>query len=114
MKPLKGLKKTPRFEGRGKESDGPMLHPDHPRPVSRRQFLGQGFITGAATIAAPSMLSMLGAREAAAQASCALTGAGAGLVPFIGIDLGGGANIAGSNVSVGGPSTGPSTPTTAR
>ena len=103
MKPLKRLKKTPKFEGRGKESDGPMLHPDHPRPVSRRQFLGQGFITGAATIAAPSMLSMLGAREAAAQASCALTGAGAGLVPFIGIDLGGGANIAGSNVSVGGP-----------
>ena len=103
MKPLKRLKKTPKFEGRGKESDGPMLHPDHPRPVSRRQFLGQGFITGAATIAAPSMLSMLGAREAAAQASCSLTGAGAGLVPFIAIDLGGGANIAGSNVSVGGP-----------
>ncbi len=103
MKPLKRLKKTEKFEGRGKESDGPMFHPDHPRPVSRRQFLGQGFITGAATIAAPNILSMLTAGRASAQASCALTGAGAGKVPFIGFDLGGGANIAGSNVMVGGP-----------
>jgi len=103
MKPLKRLKKTEKFHGRGKESDGPMLHPDHPRPVSRRQFLGQGFITGAAYVAAPSILSMLGAKEASAQASCALTGTGSGQVPFIAIDLGGGANIAGSNVMVGGP-----------
>ncbi len=103
MKPLKRLKKTAKFEGRGRESDGPMLHPDHPRPVTRRQFLGQGFITGAAYVTAPSILSLLGARRASAQASCALTGAGAGKVPFIGFDLGGGANIAGSNVMVGGP-----------
>ena len=103
MKPLKRLKKTPNFEGRGKESDGPMYHPDHPKPVTRREFLGQGFITGAATVAAPSILSMLGAGKAQAQASCALTGAGAGRVPFIGFDLGGGANLAGSNVMVGGP-----------
>jgi hypothetical protein len=103
MKPLKRLKKTAKFEGRGRESDGPILHPDHPRPVTRRQFLGQGFITGAAYVTAPSILSLLGARRAAAQASCALTGAGAGKVPFIGFDLGGGANIAGSNVMVGGP-----------
>lgn len=103
MKPLKRLKKAEKFEGRGKESDAPMLHPDHPRPVSRRQFLGQGFLTGAAYVTAPSILSILGAREAAAQASCSLTGAGAGQVPFIGFDLGGGANIAGSNVMVGGP-----------
>ena len=103
MKPLKRLKKTPKFEGRGKESDGPMFHPDHPRPVSRRQFLGQGFMTGAAYVAAPSILSLLGAKEASAQASCALSGLGNGQVPFIGFDLGGGANIAGSNVMVGGP-----------
>lgn len=103
MRPLKRLKKTPRFEGRGKESDAPMLHPDHPKPRTRREFLGQGFLTGAAYVTAPSILSMLGARQASAQASCALTGAGAGRVPFIGFDLGGGANIAGSNVMVGGP-----------
>ena len=88
---------------RGTEADQPFFHPDHPRPRTRREFLGQGFITGAAYVVAPSLLSMLGVNKANAQASCALTGAGAGKVPFIGIDLGGGANIAGSNVMVGGP-----------
>jgi hypothetical protein len=88
---------------KGTEADPPFLHPDHPRPRTRREFLGQGFITGAAYVAAPSILSMLGVNRANAQMSCALTGAGAGKVPFIGIDLGGGANIAGSNVMVGGP-----------
>jgi hypothetical protein len=103
MIPLKRLKKTPKFEGRGKESDTPLLHPDHPRPRTRREFLAQGLITGSAYVAAPSILSMLGAREAAAQASCSLTGAGSGQIPFIGFDLGGGANIAVSNVMAGGP-----------
>ena len=28
--------------------DAPQLHGDHPRPVTRRQFLSQGFMTGAA------------------------------------------------------------------
>jgi len=87
----------------GTEADQPFFHPDHPRPRTRREFLGQGFITGAAYVVAPSLLSMLGVNKANAQASCALTGAGAGKVPFIGIDLGGGASIAGSNVMVGGP-----------
>ena len=87
----------------GTEADQPFFHPDHPRPRTRREFLGQGFITGSAYVVAPSILSMLGVNKANAQASCALTGAGAGKVPFIGIDLGGGANIAGSNVMVGGP-----------
>ncbi len=87
----------------GTEADQPFFHPDHPRPRTRREFLGQGFITGAAYVVAPSLLSMLGVHKANAQASCALTGAGAGKIPFIGIDLGGGANIAGSNVMVGGP-----------
>jgi len=87
----------------GTEADQPLFHPDHPRPRTRREFLGQGFISGAAYVVAPSLLSMLGVNKANAQASCALTGAGAGKIPFIGIDLGGGANIAGSNVMVGGP-----------
>ncbi len=87
----------------GTEADQPFFHPDHPRPRTRREFLGQGFITGAAYVVAPSLMSMLGVNKANAQASCALTGAGAGKIPFIGIDLGGGASIAGSNVMVGGP-----------
>ena len=88
---------------KGTEADPPFLHPDHPRPRTRREFLGQGFITGAAYVVGPSLLSLLGVNRANAQASCALSGAGAGKVPFIGIDLGGGASIAGSNVLVGGP-----------
>lgn len=81
----------------------PFFHPDHPRPRTRREFLAQGFLAGSAYVVAPSLLSMLGVNRANAQASCALTGAGAGKIPFIGIDLAGGANIAGSNVMIGGP-----------
>ena len=103
MHPLKRLKKTPTCDSRGKESDAPLRHPNHRRPFTRREFLGQGFMTGAAYVAAPSILSLLGARNASAQMGCSLTGAGAGKVPFMCFDLGGGANIAGSNVMVGGP-----------
>jgi hypothetical protein len=81
----------------------PFFHPDHRRPRTRREFLAQGFMAGSAYVVAPSLLSMLGVNRANAQASCALTGAGAGKIPFIGIDLAGGANIAGSNVMIGGP-----------
>jgi len=28
--------------------DEPQYHADHPRPVTRRQFVAQGFMTGAA------------------------------------------------------------------
>jgi len=87
----------------GIRTDEPLLHPNHRRPVTRREFLGQGLITGAAYVMAPSLLSMLGARAASAQATCATLGAGAGKVPFIGFDLAGGASLAGSNVMVGGP-----------
>lgn len=81
----------------------PFFHPDHRRPRTRREFIAQGFMAGSAYVVAPSLLSMLGVNRANAQASCALTGAGAGKIPFIGIDLAGGANIAGSNVMIGGP-----------
>lgn len=90
-------KRTPTETGR------PFFHRDHRRPRTRREFLAQGFMAGSAYVVAPSLLSLLGVNRANAQASCALTGAGAGKVPFIGIDLAGGANIAGSNVMIGGP-----------
>ncbi|HLW23221.1 MAG TPA: hypothetical protein VKT22_02535 [Steroidobacteraceae bacterium] len=97
----------------------PLKHPDHPRPSTRRQFLSQGFIAGGASVILPSIYSLLanpkvaqaqscgGSNqlacdiEAAVQA-CGIT-AGAGMIPFICFDLSGGANIAGSNVLVGGP-----------
>ena len=77
----------------------------HRAPRTRREFLNQGLIAGAATVFLPSLATML-AREAHAQsATCVVdNGAllGAGKIPFLAIDQGGGANIAGSNVIVGG------------
>ncbi|MCP5059964.1 MAG: twin-arginine translocation signal domain-containing protein [bacterium] len=78
--------------------------PDH-KVVTRRDFLGQGLIAGAAFAAGPSLLGLLGSSPAAAQAAadCGIATGGAGLIPFIAVDLGGGANTSGSNVLVGGP-----------
>lgn len=77
----------------------------HGRPTSRREFLNRGLIGGAATVFLPSIATVL-SREARAQsAACVIdNGAmlGAGKIPFLGIDQGGGANIAGSNIMVGG------------
>ncbi len=82
----------------------PLLHPDHPRPVTRRDFLARGLIAGSAMVMSPNLAGLFG-RSGAAQAQaagCGLT-AGAGKIPFLCFDLAGGANIAGSNVIVGGP-----------
>lgn len=92
--------------------DEPLLHTDHPRPVTRREFISQGFMAGTGAVVGPSMLGMLtGSGEANAalsqdmvdlKASCGIV-AGADKIPFICFDLAGGANFAGSNVLVGGP-----------
>jgi len=95
--------------------DEPLRHPDHAKPRTRREFISQGFMTGAATAAGTSMFSMF-ANPRAAYADlagdldalrdptiCDLKNAGAGKIPFICFDLAGGANFAGSNVLVGGP-----------
>ena len=93
--------------------DEPLRHPDHPRPVSRRDFLAQGFIGGGATLAGVSLFGLFADPKAARAAlspdlaalknsPCHIV-AGAGMIPFIAFDLAGGANIAGSNVLVGGP-----------
>jgi hypothetical protein len=87
----------------------PIRHGSHKRPVTRRDFLAQGFLTGAATVIAPTMLAaLLNPRRARAlspdivamKGPCNITD-GTGKIPFICIDLAGGANIAGSNVLVG-------------
>jgi hypothetical protein len=91
---------------------GPYRHPDHPRPVTRRQFVAQGFLSGAATVLAPSIFGMF-ANPRAAQAalsadlealkqSCGIAVQGAGKIPFICFDLSGGSSMAGSNVLTGG------------
>jgi hypothetical protein len=91
---------------------GPYRHPDHPRPVTRRQFVAQGFIGGAATVIAPTLFGLFANPRAARaalspdletlKASCGIAVQGAGKIPFICIDLAGGANMAGSNVLTGG------------
>lgn len=97
--------------------DEPLRHESHKRPVTRRDFLAQGFLTGAATVIAPGLLATLlkpGVANAVGTLDplgddivdwksatvCNITG-GASKIPFICFDLAGGANIAGSNVLVG-------------
>ncbi len=94
--------------------DEPIRHEaTHKRPVTRRDFLAQGFGTGLATIATPGIFSLFAnPRSAMAalspdiealKASCGIDVLGAGKIPFICIDLAGGANMVGSNVLIGGP-----------
>jgi hypothetical protein len=82
----------------------PLRHPNHKKPITRRDFLAQGFIGGAAMVVAPSLFGLFKSQAAYAQAAiqCNLS-TGAGRIPFVCFDLAGGANIAGSNVLVGGP-----------
>jgi len=91
--------------------DAPLYQKDHPRPVTRRQFVAQGFMSGAATVIAPSIFGLFANPRAAEAAlspdlealkqSCGIAVQGAGKIPFICIDLAGGANMVGSNVLVG-------------
>ena len=94
--------------------DAPLRHQDHPRPVSRREFIQQGFIGGSATLLSGGVFSLFANPNAAYAAvssdldalatdiGCTLGGlSGAAKVPFICFDLAGGANLAGSNVMVG-------------
>jgi hypothetical protein len=97
---------------RKRQYDDPLCHPDHPRPVTRRDFLSQGFLSGSAIATGGGVLSLFSnPREAFAALSddltplltspCDIATVGAGKIPFICFDLAGGANIAGSNVLVG-------------
>jgi hypothetical protein len=92
----------------------PFKHENHPRPVTRRQLLGAGFISAPALVMAPAWLGALlkaqnanaALPDAFAKTYCGATAMGAGAgstgpVPFITIDLAGGANLIGSEALVG-------------
>ena len=95
--------------------DAALIYEDHGRPLSRRQFIRQGFMSGSATVLSGGIFSMFANPNAAMAAispdlealrldmpNCTLVPSGAGSsVPFICFDLAGGANLAGSNVLVG-------------
>ncbi len=94
--------------------DAPLHFSDHPRPVTRRQFIRQGLLSGGAMVTGPALLSLFMHPEEAqalisddptltgpAGADCTLAGGPSAMVPFICFDLAGGANLAASNVLVG-------------
>lgn len=91
--------------------DEPLRHLQHKRPVTRRDFLAQGFLKGLGVVTAPSLFGLfanprnayaaLSGDLQALKATCGIATQGAGKIPFICFDLAGGANIAGSNVLVG-------------
>jgi hypothetical protein len=105
------MKKTPRPHGKNE----PFRHENHPRPVTRRQLLGAGFLSGPAFVLAPAWLGALLKPQSAAaldgtinafENECQIKdsgagGAAAGPLPFIVIDLAGGANLIGSEALVG-------------
>ena len=104
------MARRPRFFG----PDEALRHPDHPRPITRRELISQGFRAGGATLLGTSLFSLLGNRAQAISpdlldpaftqySSCDLGSVAGRKLPFICFDLAGGANIAGSNVIVGGP-----------
>jgi len=96
-----------RNKRKNQSPNGPLLYPDHKLPVTRREFLHAGLITSAAAVITPTILTSLMSKNAYAAYNaaldCGIGGLGAGKIPFICVDLGGGANMAGSNVLVGGP-----------
>jgi len=79
--------------------------------MTRRDFIAQGLRAGLGITLGTSVFSLFGNPRAAYAAlssdletlksSCGIATLGAGKIPFICIDLAGGANIAGSNVLVG-------------
>lgn len=91
--------------------DEPLLHADHSRPITRRDFIAQGLCAGVGTLMSGSLLSLFAnprqahalspdLQQAMLDAGCS-SGLGAGKIPFICFDLAGGVNIAGSNVLIG-------------
>jgi hypothetical protein len=94
--------------------DEALRHPGHRRPMTRRELISQSFRAGGATLLGTSLFSLLGPRAHAISpdlldpaftqySACDLGKVAGRKIPFICFDLAGGANIAGSNVIVGGP-----------
>jgi hypothetical protein len=101
-------KKPPRPHKPGE----PLLYNNHKRPVTRRDFVAAGMLTGPSMVIGPAWLgALLKANRAGATLSpdieamlgptqCAVPTASGG-IPFIVFDLAGGANLVGSEVIVG-------------
>jgi hypothetical protein len=80
----------------------PYFHENHERPKTRRQFLAQGMTAGLGYAAMPTLASLLAAPGSAWAECTAGANVNANKLPFICVDMAGGAGTAGSNVMVGG------------
>jgi hypothetical protein len=103
-------KKPPRPHALGE----PLRHENHPLPVTRRDFVAAGFLSGPAMVIGPAWLGGL-LKASQAKAGTGLSGdilallpkdqcdvpTAFGKLPFICFDLAGGANLVGSEVLVG-------------
>jgi hypothetical protein len=102
-------KKTARPDG----PPAPFRHENHPKPITRRQLLGAGFLSGPALVVAPAWLgaifkaskaNALDTDLTALTTECHISAMAAGShgpLPFITIDLAGGANLMGSEALAG-------------
>jgi hypothetical protein len=98
-------KKLPRAHGLNE----PILHGDHSRPVTRRELISTGLMTGPAVVAGGGLLSLLASPHARAALATDMNNLktpcqivpGAGKIPFICFDLAGGANLNGSEILIG-------------
>lgn len=107
------MRKRNKYNLKNLTVDAPLYHSDHARPVTRRDFIRQGFAAGSATLLTGGVFSLFATpntaqaqlkediRLLAADIGCSF-GADSGSIPFICFDLAGGGNLAGSNVLVGG------------
>lgn len=80
-----------------------LIHPDHPKPVTRRDFLANGTIAMSGMVMMPSILSLIAAESnarAAVSQPCPAGPSGA-LPAFLVFDMGGGGSLAGNWVPLG-------------
>lgn len=95
------MSKKKKNEEQTNELNKPLVYNDH-KPVTRRQFLAQGFLGTASTILLPSVFGMMASPMArAVNLSCSTEQVNVNQPAFLCFDLAGGASIAGSNVIVG-------------
>lgn len=76
-------------------------HPNHPAPVTRRQFLSQGLITGASFVMLPNIAEVFLKPLWAEEIRCTGLASASSMIPFITIDCAGGAPLT-SEFVVGG------------
>jgi len=93
-----------------RDIDKPLMHPDHKRPMTRREFVSQGFAFGTGVTLGGSLFGLASNKANALSPeltdflsnTCGGFDSSNAKIPFICFDLAGGANFAGSSVLVGG------------